>query len=373
MLDASSRPSVMRRVILLLAVTLSLVTSARTCAGADELKRFLNLDAPKTALNSPFVWTQNNKVTLAGLYWRNGQRDVSVLRYDGNAWKPVGSNGLAVTGVGGNFLVDVALDANGTPWLLTYYTKPSNSDRANRFFLYALKDGKWTVMGPPNGHKADGISGGSLFFLNGKTPVLFYQTWSRRIQNYEHRVYILRMGVWEKSTFGTIIGRDSLVQFEGSRIYVIRHNIDDWSIHELSALDVSTLPAPIHRFKVDAEWRVGGVLLRNRDAFVLKLYDDQSAIHLRLYEKSGDGMRSRDIEPPDEHLLESMIGWTPTGDLCVATNDLQTVRAYILQRDNTWKLVGTAHEPTGATIFDPALAFGPDGKPVVTWEAFWPH
>lgn len=361
----------MRQKTLLVAVVSAVISIAGTCAGDDKLKQFMNLVAPETALKSPIVWTQAGKTTLAGLYWRNGKRDVSVLRYDGNNWNPVGTNGQAITGVGGNFLPDVALDADGTPWILTYYTRPSNSDRADRFFLYTLTDGKWTVAGPKSGHKADYSGGGSLFLLDQKRPTLFYRVWNSITKKYERRVYVLGMDSWKLSDFGSVIGTDSWVDFADSRIYVSRHNDGDWSIHELNSVNVETLPAPIHQFNIEAGLTVEGIFLKDRDTFILELYDKQASVSLRLFTKSRDRLVSHDIEPPDDHLIESMIRWTPSGDICVATNDLRTVRAYILQQDKTWKLVGKANEPSVATIFDPALAFAPDGEPIVTWEAFW--
>jgi len=219
--------------------------------------------------------------------------------------------------------------------------------------------------------KAHYLGGGSLFLLSAKTPALFYRVWNAKIKKDEHRVYILRKGVWEESEFGTVIGTDSWVYFRDFRIYVIRRNADDWSIHELNSLDVSKLPLPIYQFKVEDGLTVGRVFIHDRDTFILKLYDRQSTVHLRLFTRSGDRVASHDIQPPDDHLLES-LRWTPNGDICAATNNLRKVRAYILQGDRTWKLVGEAEEPTGAMIHDPALAFTTDGKPIVTWEAFWP-
>ena len=127
------------------------------CAGSalgQQPKQFLGIRAPETALNAPYVFDLQGKTTLFGLYYVDGRRDVSALQLtDDDRWTTLGENGNAITGVEGNFFSDFTLDKNKVPWLLTYYTRPSNPDREDRFFLYTLKENRWVLAGPKQATK----------------------------------------------------------------------------------------------------------------------------------------------------------------------------------------------------------------------------
>lgn len=167
-----------------LCLALALTLLAANARGSDRLKTFLNVSSPQTALNAPAVFTLNGKTVLVGLYHREAGRDVSAMVLDEKRWQPLGENGLAITGVGGSFLSGIATDQDGNPWVLTYYTRPSNPDRADRFFLYTLRANRWTMVGPPNGLKAEYSGDAAIHLRGGTKPILTYRSYDRTSQSY---------------------------------------------------------------------------------------------------------------------------------------------------------------------------------------------
>jgi len=79
-------------------LTVVIVTSlGATSSGQDRLKRYLNINAPQTALNAPIVLTLDGKTTLFGLYNRSHGRDVSAMLLDGKQWQPLGCSLASLT------------------------------------------------------------------------------------------------------------------------------------------------------------------------------------------------------------------------------------------------------------------------------------
>jgi hypothetical protein len=246
---------------------------------------------------------------------------------------------------------------------------PTNAARANRFFLYALKDDRWTIVGPRNGHRASKSGGDQLCILERQTPTLFYRAYSPETKKEYHCIYILREGTWTESAVGALLDPRAQIVSRDSMVYVICPGAVDWSIHELKSLDYTELPIPVHRFTIPGEVTVGEVFVRNKDTFVITIVDKHSSVSFRSFAQVKDRLVVDDIPSPDDNLVIS-LRWTTDGTICVATNDKRTVRAYLLQCDKTWKLVAEATETTTALIGNCSFAFSTDGKPIVTWETY---
>ena len=87
------------------------------------------------------------------------------------------------------------------------------------------------------------------------------------------------------------------------------------------------------------------------------------------YSKPQDGTISDQIQLPDDNELIG-VHWDDAGQLFVATNDSQAVKAYRWD-DSAWTLTSTATESSGAVLFSPSFTMLGNGTPVVTWEAFF--
>ncbi len=337
---------------------------------AQDLKQFLNIRAPKTALHAPIVFKFKGSTALVGLYYRNRNRDVSALRLDDGEWKPLGRNGDAITGVGGNFISDFSIDANGIPWFLTYYTRPSNSDRADRFFLYTIRDDEWVLIGPPDGHKADLSGDEIMFFLEG-SPVLSYRTWNPKTQTRYSRLFAFQRNKWIEKPADGLMPPISYIQLHLDQAWVVKPEKTRVQVFKLVDLDAKSLGDPQCSIAIPANRKFGGLWFHNGKPAIARLYDDDSNSHLFKCQ-AGNEITLQELPNADDH---SVIGfhWTGTSEILIATYDLETARVYKLSDDSRWRLVSSATETSGAVMFDPYFALLDDETPIVTWEAFFPH
>jgi hypothetical protein len=336
----------------------------------DELKQFLNIRAPKTALNAPIVFSLNGKATLFGLYYRDGKRDVSAMQLDGDEWRPLGENGLEITGVDGNFLSDIAIDAHGTPWLLTYYTRPSNSDRADRFYLYTIRDDRWISIGPKDGHKANFSGSEALCLLDGKTPVLVYRTWNRQTKTEKHRVFVLRDDAWCESALGDRIPDDCSVLVNDKRIIVVQPRNARVLLFELTDVEGPKLPEPRYTVDLPNDRHYGSLYFNGGILSAMQLYDSDSQSFLVRFTDKNNKVAMQDLPNPDDHLIIA-IRWTRDNEMLVATNDRKTARVYRLKNGTNWEIVANAKETSGGFLDFASFSVLDDGTPIVTWEAFF--
>ena len=211
------------------AVVLATICSAGLALG-QESKQFLGIRAPQTALNAPYVFEHDGETALLGLYYRDGKRDVSALKLDGHKWIPIGQNGDAITGVGGNFITDFAVDRDGVPWLLTRYTRPSNQARANRFFLYTLKNDRWVVFGPETGIEIKYSGSANLFFQNDRL-VLNFCSWNRQTQRDQHRLFVMSQDRWAEHPSEALLPSGSVVYADKAGSFIVKQQRSMVTIH----------------------------------------------------------------------------------------------------------------------------------------------
>jgi hypothetical protein len=340
-------------------------------ACAQDLKQFLNIQAPKTALNAPYVFSLSGETTLIGLYYRDRRRDVSALKLENGKWKPFGTNGNAITGVGGNFISDVSFDKDGKPWLLTYYTRPSNSGRADRFFLYTIRNDKWTIMGPPDGHKADYSGSSLLFFLNG-AAILSYRTWDKETKSEYPRLFKLENDQWLEEPAKSVVPSNGRIHLHQNQPLVVVPEKKRVAVFKLETLEADSLNDSQYSIELPANRTYGGVWFHNGQPGFVRLYDDDSNSCFYKCRHDGPEVTLQELGKPDDHLLVGVV-WNRKNDLLIATNDLDTVRVYKLDEKSNWQLVSSAEEPSAAMVHAPHFSLLKDGTPIVTWEAFFPH
>jgi hypothetical protein len=355
----------------LLCLAFSLALLATDASGNDRLKAFLNVSAPQTALNAPVVFTLNGKTVLVGLYYREAGRDVSAMVLDEKQWQPLGENGLAITGVGGNFLSGIATDKDGNPWILTYYTRPSNADRADRFFLYTLRENRWTMVGPPNGLKAEYSGDEAIHLRGGTTPILTYRSYDRTSKSYRQRIFELQSGAWEETVIDPPIPPGSMITTCDHRGFVVRAEDGQILMIDVADLERNSGAMPRYQIEFPLTHRLSQVYFGPDETLTIVGRDANSSRMLFRYSKPKDGTISDRIQLPDDN---EFIGahWDDIGRLFVATNDSETVRVYRWDA-SSWTLTSTANEPSGAVLFSPSFTMLDNGTPVVTWEAFFPH
>lgn len=354
-----------------LCTAVMIISLAATSSGQDRLKRYLNIVAPQTALRAPILLTLNGKTTLFGLFERVHGRDVSAMLLNGKKWQPLGENGLAISGVGGNFLSCVAVDASGSPWILTYYTRPSNPVRADRFFLYNLRRNHWTLVGPQDGLKADFSGNASLHLRAGTTPVLTYKSFDRDAGSYEQRVFVLQEDKWNQSDFARHIPNDSVVLTSQNQAFVVRVGNGMVSVHEFPDASVNAFPQPKYIIGFPRDQRFDRLYFDRGKPAALLTSDSEAKRSFLRYSDRHDGTDLEELPLPDDHSLIG-IRWNQGGQMIVATDDSETAGIYRRTSDS-WVLVASARETSGAVLFSPFFTILDDGKPIVTWEAFFPH
>ncbi|WP_286762478.1 MULTISPECIES: hypothetical protein [Rhodopirellula] len=354
-----------------LCLALALTLLAANARGSDRLKTFLNVSAPQTALNAPAVFTLNGKTVLVGLYFREAGRDVSAMVLDEKQWQPLGENGLAITGVGGNFLSGIATDKDGNPWVLTYYTHPSNPDRADRFFLYTLRDNRWARVGPPNGLKAEYSGDAAIHLRGGTKPVLTYRSYDRTSQSYRHRIFKLQSDAWEETLIDSPIPPGSMITTCDHRGFVVRAEDGQILMTDVADLERNSGAMPRYQIEFPLKHTLDQVYFGPDETLAIVGRDANSRRILFRYSEPKDGTISDRIQLPDE---SEFIGanWDESGRLFIATNDSETVKVY-RWGVSTWTLTSTANEPSGGVLFSPSFTMLENGMPVVTWEAFFPR
>ena len=340
-------------------------------ACAQDLKQFLNIQDPETALNAPHVFSLEGETTLIGLYYRNGHRDVSALHLDNGKWKPFAANGDAITGVGGNFISDVSFHQNGKPWLLTYYTRPSNPGRADRFFLYTIRKDKWTEVGPSGGLKADYSGNAVLFFLD-DSPVLSYRAWDRDTNTEYPRFFKMENDKWVEKPAKSLLPSNGCIHLHQNQPLVVVPKKTSVEIYKLEKLETESLGEPQYSIAFPTNRTYGGIWFHRGVPAFARLYDDDFNSFFFKCRVDGPEILLQELAKPDDHLLVGVL-WNVKRELLIATNDFDTVRVYKLDEESNWRLVSSADEPSDATVFDPYFCLLKNGTPVVTWEAFLPH
>lgn len=343
------------------------LTASIPVSADEQLKQYLNLTAPRTSSSAPIVWEQQGRLHLAGAYHRNGRRDVAVLRQDAEGrWTPWGENGGEISGVKGNFLFDVKIGDDGTPWVLVYYTRPSNASRADRLFLYTLSEGRWRIAGPRNGLEL--LDGGPrLIMWKGKTPVLFYRSQRKRRRT---EIHLLRLAndQWRRCAVSEAVRWDALVVGSEGRIYVTTQEPIGWTIREVESLDIPKLSKPRRVFKLDVGLRVRRIAMQSPERFAVSLRQHGTEQdHIQVFRSADEA--SLKLPMPDGRMLEA-LHWS-ADTLWVLTADLEQVVVYRYEPEKGWVCEASAKEPSGRILDAPRLYVTQDRRPIATWDAFW--
>jgi hypothetical protein len=133
--------------------------------------------------------------------------------------------------------------------------------------------------------------------------------------------------------------------------------------------------------KLDKLYLVVGAALsdQRRLALVVKRYSDE--------ERDGTDFPLEgflvDISQPDKPTVEKTpqlpcasvehFEYSPKAELVLTDCGRQSVKVYALRAGSFQKIAEASQPPSEGRVFDPKLFFGSDGKPIVTWEDFFPH
>lgn len=362
----------MKRTVLLLTMLLAMSLS---CPSGDGMKQYLGLKGPEPALGGPRIWTRGEKIYMLGKYQKGKAEDectIAVFAFDGKHWNPVGKNGLSIPGTNNKSPFDVNLDAKGQPWILAYGPETPVARRSERYFLYTLKNKEWTLAGPQKGVRLP-AEGGGLCFINGQTPVLLCGEYDRASGAEFLRVHSLQGEEWKPAKLDRVYRNVGTISRDG--LYIYTYVKKQVAIHAVKSIDTKKLPKPFYAEELEDGVNLAGIYVRNPRTLAFLLYEGKTA-KIRLIEAVKGKFVIRDIRPPDAGLVEE-VSWTPKGVLCVLTTNLtdagvHQATVYCLRGKDKWESMAQQIDPTEADIFEPILIFGPDGRPIVVWEAFFP-
>lgn len=90
-----------------------------------------------------------------------------------------------------------------------------------------------------------------------------------------------------------------------------------------------------------------------------------------------------DVGNPDQPVVEPFAGplvrladhlrWSPKGELICTDCDASSVKVFALRGEKWTRIAEASQDHSEGRVFSPALTFGSDGTPIVTWEDFLPR
>ena len=201
----------------------------------DKPKHYINLSLPSGSAFCPIIALYEDVLCVARITPNKAGRDITVLRQDGNAWRPLGDKGGALTGnqKGYAFLDDMRVSPDKTLWVSSVYTFP------DRTYIYRYGEGKWALVGPQDGDKRESevIWDSGLHFLGDAIPC-------RIINTRDKGLSVLRLG---KDEWNLAPVTEPVKKLVGDSILwpnnIVHRAQDTWLIWKVKGEDQSILRA----------------------------------------------------------------------------------------------------------------------------------
>jgi hypothetical protein len=365
-------------------LTVILLQLVRCTAGeinqpTGKLKCYVNLAIPGGAKFSPVVLSATEDSTVvARVFYVDKNRDIQVLQRKCDAWEFVGPQGMALTGVDGNFLSGAVEGPDGRLWVLADYSKPSNPVRAEHIFLYCYEDGNWKIKGPKDGYHSGMMENKGLYFLGGNEPVMLSYDYDPDRKQDIANLVSLKEEEWASLPVQDFIrAHVNKVLWQNKVLW--RNNTDAWMFDRSKInpdiLQVFQICGPKNE-DIHGPWNLG-VLKQNtsvlgvaisgeRKIALVFIADEKEFAHLYI-PVTKESYQVSELPFQFNHL--QTIEWSPKGVLwAVDSLDSHHLQVFRLN-DRIWEKRYEATQPAGdGSIGDVRMFFRLDGEPIVVWE-----
>jgi len=342
-------------------------------------RQYLGITLPKGSEFTPIVVESSKERTvIARVAHVDNRRDIQVLEDRGHGWRPLGVNGLGITGVDGNFLMSAIIGKDGRIWVLARYTRPSNPDRGETHYLYVYDGSRWQIAGPKNGAPSGINADRGLGFLDDRVAHVYSDY---DVKNMREKPYLryLDGNRWKTAAAEKLLRHTPGRTFwTGSDLWhLVCSKTKDSTILDayiVSGAGADGISGPHRLVEVAGNNRHLSAFAASPKGDLAVLLSQEGPTEWFPYMLRGTG-RSRWTEPlplpslPVKYGIRGFV-WSPAGELMLLHQpSFHTVVVHVL-REGEWTKIAQGEQAGPGQIFSPRATFSADGQPIVTWEIF---